>query len=100
MGFTLKALETNPPQYPLIRAVLLVFENALKCDNQDVVWIFAKNSKCMNFIKNQLLQPFSGANNIHCQCLEILYHMTQPKYIVILMLLSYPFKSTSFWSYC
>lgn len=37
------ALETNPIQYPLVKIVMLVFENALKFDNKDVAWIFVKN---------------------------------------------------------
>lgn len=50
----------------------------------------------MRFLKEQLLLPFEGPNNVHCQCLEILYYMAQPKYIVKIILCSYRFRNILF----
>lgn len=47
ISFILKALEVDPPQIEITKAVLLVFENSFKYGNSDIFWIFVRNKKCI-----------------------------------------------------
>ena len=43
IGYLLKALDAEQLQYPLVKLVLLVFENSLRFNNADVSWLFVKS---------------------------------------------------------